>query len=334
MVKNVVTVGGGTGSPAINQALIATGKVKYIQAIAAVFDSGGATGRRRLNSEGKEPAFSDPMRILLSLANPATIGPRYEVIKKWFMHRDTRDAVLGHDIISRFFNKDSGYTQIEEDLRTIGINFMGTVIPSTTHSTNILFTTRSGRKFLGEHLLDGKTMSKDTVIDMVLNPQVTGYLPAIKAITSAEVIFLACGSPHGSVLCNFLPSGMRLAMRHSKAQVFVITNLVSTRNETHDFSPQDYINLVKKYTGSKVTGLIVPDISRQQFEKLYPKVARLYDLEQSYFLGWEKPQLRQLENSGIKVIAHQATKIINVPDEGTSIVRHDPLKLAEALKEI
>ena len=267
MIKNVVTVGGGTGSPIINRALIETGEVKYIWAIAAVFDSGGSTGRRRLNSEGKEPAFSDPMRILLSLADPRTIGPHYEVSKRWFMHRDTKDAVLGHDIISRFFDKNNGYAQIEADLKTLGINLIGTVIPSTTHSTNILFTTQSGRKYLGEHLLDGKTMSKDVVVDMKLNPQVPGYLPAIKAITSADAIFLACGSPHGSMLCNFLPLGMRRAIQSTKAKIFVITNLVSTRNETHEFSPHDYVNLVKKYTRAKITGLIVPAMSRRQFEK-------------------------------------------------------------------
>ncbi len=61
-------------------------------------------------------------------------------------------------------------------------------------------------------------------------------------------------------------------------------------------------------------------------------MARLYDLEQSYFLGWTPQQLHPLLSLGVQVITHRATKIIEVKDEHTKIVRHDSLKLASALK--
>jgi uncharacterized cofD-like protein len=335
MAKLVVaTVGGGTGSPVVNEALLRTGKVNFINAIAAVFDSGGATGRRRLDSRGREIAYSDAMRILLSLIDPKDINGETEVIKKWFSHRDERDAVLGQEIFNRFFEKTSGFNQIECDLKSLGIHLKGNVIPSTTHPTNIEFVTQSGRRHVGEHLLDGKIMSKDSVVDMSLKPKVPAYTPAISAIIKSDAIFIACGSPHGSVLCNFLPLGMKEAMKKTKAKKYLITNLVSARNETHDFTLYDYLKMVKKYAGVNVNVVIVPNISRREFEAKYKDVAALYDLEYSYFLGWKNDELEEVRASGVKVVTHNAIKIIDIKEENTKIVRHDPVKLAEALKKI
>ncbi len=332
--KEVVTVGGGSGSPDLNRALLRTGQIDFITAIAAVFDSGGATGMRRLNSEGKEPAFSDAMRILLSLVNPADLDGKFEVINKWFSNRDARGRVLGQEIFHRFFNREAGYLQIIEDLKMLGIGFLGTVVPSTTHSANISFTTASGRKYEGEHMLDTKSMSEDMVMDMELVPHVPAFAPAMEVIAKATHIFLSYGSLHGSVLCNFLPEGMREAISHSPAKIYLVTNLVSSRNETHEFSPQDYIQVVLKYTGRQVDSIVVPDMSRREFESKYPNVAALYKLEHSHILGWEAGELYEVEKTGVRVITHQATKVVAVPDIGTTIVRHDSIKLAETLAEI
>ncbi len=334
MTKEVVTVGGGTGSPGLNRALLKTERVESIKAIAAVFDSGGATGRKRLNSEGREPAFSDAMRILLSLVNPHSQDDKYEVIKRWFSHRDARDAVLGQEIFHHFFDQGTGYSQIEDHLKKLGVDLMGTVLPPTTYSANILFTTNSGRQYLGEHMLDAKIMSKDPVINMILDPQVPAFVPAMEAIKTAQVIFLSYGSLHGSVLCNFLPEGMKQAIAESRAKIFLVTNLVSARNETHNFSPKEYIDLVRKYIGVTVNAIIVPQMTRREFESRHPDMATLYDLEHSHFLGWEAQELYEVEKEGVSVIAHQATRVVEVADENTKIVRHDPSKLAETLKEI
>jgi len=68
--KDIVTVGGGTGSPIVNRALLLAG-VPHINAIAAMYDNGGYTGKRRLLDEtGKEVAYSDALRIMCSLIDP------------------------------------------------------------------------------------------------------------------------------------------------------------------------------------------------------------------------------------------------------------------------
>ncbi len=336
MGKEVVTVGGGTGSPELNRALLQTNKVDFIRAIAAVFDSGGATGRRRLNSEGNEPAYSDAMRILLSLVrvNSEDDQIRFQALKDVMSHRNRKDEVLGHSVFEHFYDKHDGYKNIENLLKRLGYNLHGTVLPSTTQSANLIFTTESGRKFEGEHELDARYMSPDVVVDMVLDPQVNAYPEATKAIRQAKLIFLSFGSLHGSLLCNFLPDGMRQAMAESEAKIVLTTNLVSTRNETHDFNPLQYIQTVRRYTGVDVSAIVVPEISRREFESRYPEVASLYSLEYSHFLGWEQTELYRVQSESVRVITHQAIRIIDIPRENTKIVRHDPVKLAEALKDV
>lgn len=333
MINKVVTIGGGNGTPVVNEALIHTGKVEFITSIAAVFDSGGATGRRRLDSRGREIAYSDAMRILLSLLDPQA-GPRpVEVIRRWFNHRDDRGAVLGQDIFHRLFSQAEGFTLVQKDLSALGISFKGQVLPSSTAPANIKFITASGRVHGGEHVLDDQRMSRDMVVNIKLDPKVPVYSPAADAIKKAHIIILSCGSVFGSILSGFLPTGMRAALSASQARIYWVTNLVSTRNETHEFTPLDFANLAQKYLSKKISGLVVPELSRQEFQNRYPDVARLYELEHSHFLGWQPKQLQAAKDSDIQIITHQATKIVTI-SEAQKIVRHDPAKLALALSKL
>lgn len=330
MKHNIVTIGGGNGSSMINEALLRTGCVQFIHAIAAVFDNGGATNRRRLDSYGNEIAYSDAIRIMISLINPNNSDDaNVLVIKKWLLHRDSRNTVLGHEITNRFFNEETGFSCIEKDLNNLAIPLKGVVLPSSTHPAHIVFTTRSGMKYKGEHLLDEQRTSIDMVDSMFLYPHVPAYPPTIEAIRKSKIIFLSCGSMYGSLLCNFLPKGMREAMQVTKAKVYLITNLFSTRNETHSATPTRLANLIKEFTGKKIHGLIVPKISRREFEKQNPEVSRLYRLrDSSFFMGWENDILRESQKSGFEIITHDAIRIINIKEENKFIVRHDPIKLA------
>jgi len=63
---SVCTVGGGSGMPVVNQALLLAG-FSQISSIVTTFDSGGDTGRMRTDERGKILAFSDYWRFPLSL---------------------------------------------------------------------------------------------------------------------------------------------------------------------------------------------------------------------------------------------------------------------------
>ncbi|OGM31588.1 hypothetical protein A2803_00295 [Candidatus Woesebacteria bacterium RIFCSPHIGHO2_01_FULL_44_21] len=340
--KDIVTVGGGTGSPIVNRALLLAG-VPHINAIAAMYDNGGYTGKRRLLDEtGKEVAYSDALRIMCSLIDPNNRNQRQkaEVITEWFTFKNGNGEVPGYGLAHNWFDSQKGLEKLQRDVNKLGIRLMGQVLPSSTESAHIKFTTMLGNTYSGEALLDEQEKSTDMVISMVLEPTVSAFLPARKAIEEAQVIFLSCGSLHGSVLCNFLPDGMKDSIAKSKAKVYVITNLVSNRNETHEFSPRDYIRVVEEYIGNgRIDGIIVPDISRFEFESRDPQTTILYAQEESsHFLGWEQEELHKVQKEGIQIITHRATDVVVVPasksEKEKRIIRHNPEKLKDALEDL
>lgn len=330
----VVTIGGGSGTPVINQALLKAG-VALIDSIVTVMDSGGVTGRMRIDSEGKKIAYSDGLRTLLSLIDKESATPkRISTLITILRSRNAKDQDLGYEFFSHFFDQETnGFSDIQSKLASLtGIKFKGRVIPVTLKSTNIVFKTKLGREYKGEHELDDKRMSTDTVKSMRLEPPVSAYKDALNAIKEAEFIFFSCGSLHGSVLCNLLPKGIKKAFLDSKAKKILVTNLVSTRNETHNFRPLDFVKVFRKYTGlfHPLDVLIVPKITQRDFESKHPKVALRYSSEHSYFLGWDEKELKKAEKEGVKIVTHSATHI--EPKHLT--VRHNPNRLSKTFKEL
>ena len=331
---NIVTVGGGSGTPVINEALLLAG-VKNITSIVTVMDSGGITGRMRSDSKGEEVAYSDGLRTLLSLVDPKIrnsfkIKTLFELLRK----RNAKNEDLGYTIFSHYFDKDKGFGKIKAIFEQLtDLKFCGEVLPITTGSTNLVFETSTGQIFYGEHELDDKRMSADMVKNIWLDPQVAAYGPTLTAIRNADVIFFCCGSLHGSILANLLPGGVAEALRQSRAKKILLTNLASGRNETHDFTIPDFIRLFAKYSQNPrpLDLVIVPNISRGDFERKYPEVSARYRMEHSHFLGWEKTELaRQATELGIQIKTHAATTI----DPKKFRLRHDPSKLSKTLKAL
>ena len=328
MHERVTAIGGGTGTPLVNESLIQAG-VNYIDAVVAVTDSGGATGRMRTDSRGQEIAYSDAMRTLLSLVDPKfKNSPQYEALEE-LLKSQMWDKVLGHSIFSHFYDETDGFEKVQKELEKLtNIEFKGRVMPSTTASANIVFKTQFGRTYQGEHQLDDYRMSKDMVVEMELVPQVNSYGPAREAIANADYIIYSCGSLYGSVLVNFLPQGMQEALRQSKAKKYLVTNLASTRNESHEFTPQDFVAIFRKYTGLQhpIDMMIIPEMTRREFESHYPEITKRYDAEHSHFLGWEDTEIKKAQDEeGIEILIHQATII--VPE--TNTLRHDPNALSK-----
>ncbi len=334
MAVKIVTIGGGSGTSVINESLLLAG-AKFIKSIVTVMDSGGTTGRMRIDSEGKEIAYSDALRTLLSLKDSKELSQKQNAsLVELLRKRNSRGQDLGYFLFSQFWDcEEKGFGDVQGILEKLtGVKFKGEIIPVTLRSTNISFETKMGRVYKGEHELDDKRMSADLVWDMWLEPSVPAYSGAIKAILGADILVFCCGSLYGSVLCNFLPTGVKKALKETQAKKVLVTNLASTRNETHEFKPIDFVSIFKKYTGltKPIDVLVVPEMTRTEFEKKYPKVAKRYASEHSFFLGWDEKELSELKRMGVKVLIHKAT----VVEPKFLTLRHDPEKLAKSFKSL
>src|SRR3989304_9203968 len=145
----IVTIGGGNGTSIINKSLLNAG-VSFIDSIVTVMDSGGVTGRMRIDSEGKLIAYSDALRNLLSLIDEKSASPqRISTLIAVLRSRNARQQDLGYEFFSHFFDQENnGFSEVQSKLADLtGIKFKGRVIPITLKSANLVFTTQLGREY-------------------------------------------------------------------------------------------------------------------------------------------------------------------------------------------
>jgi uncharacterized cofD-like protein len=339
-MTKIVTFGGGTGAPVIIQALLRAGFTD-ISCICASMDSGGKTGIIRSDERDQVIAISDLLRNLLALITSTNHQKNISAFTEMVSFIDGRQRNLGYTIYYALLEKyQNDFLKVQRHLENLlGVKFGGTAIPITTGSSNIYFQTQSGQVFRGEHELDKQSLSKNMITNVWLDPVVPATPEAIKAIKTADYLIFCPGSLYGSVLSNFLPLGVQEALATSKAHKIMITNLVSNRNQTHRFTPAQYLKIFQKYTGLTLTRhrgqnpfdtLVVPNLTKAQFNRRYPQVAAAYADEHAHFLGWPSAKFKKLTQKHIKVITSNTISITPQLNR----LRHDPAKLAKIFKRI
>jgi uncharacterized cofD-like protein len=330
----IVTIGGGTGSPIILKSLVLAG-FSDISAISASTDSGGRTGIIRSDERDRVFAASDLLRNLLALISEKQNHlNQVQAFTDLVNYTDGRNRNLGYTIYYALLEKHHGdFLKVQKHLETLlDIHLQGTAIPVTIQPANICFNTSLGHTFCGEHELDKQSLSTNTITKIWLDHPVTATPQAVAAIKNATHIIYSPGSIYGSVIANFLPIGITQALKKTKAKILMITNLVSNRNQTHKYTPPDFIQLFQTYTKLKkpFDYFICPHLSEIEFDTHYPQVANTYASEHSHFLGWDDTQLKSLSTCGITPVTADIFSITPTYNR----IRHDPKKLAKVIKSI
>lgn len=332
-MPKIVTLGGGTGAPIIITSLLNAG-FKNLSCIAASMDSGGKTGIIRSDERDQVIAISDLLRTLIALITSTNHQKNIKAFTDLVSFTDGRQRNLGYTLYYALLEMyQNDFIKVQKHLEhLLGIRFAGTVIPITTDSSNICFKTQNGTIFHGEHELDKQLMSKNTIADLWLDPNVPATPQAITALEQADYIIYSPGSLYGSIISNFLPLGVKKALATSKAQKILVTNLVSNRNQTHHFTPQKYLRVFRHYTGLKrpFDYLIMPKLTEAEFKKRFPGVAKAYALEHAHFLSWTPSEVAKVTSKGIKVIT---SDILSITPQ-LNRLRHDPKKLAKLFRKL
>lgn len=340
----ILSFGGGHGLPGWLRALHYTDRLNFMHAIVAMYDNGGATGIMRLDSYGRKVALRDGISSIMAMVHPNDYSSRlYKSMVEMLTKKDDRGRVTGDFMVGSVFDQECGFSRFETFLKNCGLDLKGTVLPSSSHPSHIAYTTETDNRFVGEEKNDYNRMSNDQITEIRLVPvdpnseSTPGFPAAIEAIKKAKIIFLAPGTMHASLFSNFCPDGMKEAMQESDAFVVLGTNLVGMNVDgTNDATPIDLVRMVEKYTGVRPNGILIPCVSRSQFESENPKAAYLYwKREQARFMGWEADgdEIRDIEKDGVLVYTHNATSVVTV-DENTEVVRHKPEELGRDIRVI
>jgi uncharacterized cofD-like protein len=243
----IVLLGGGTGSFTLLQGLKKL--TPHLTAIVSMSDDGGSTGILR-DELGVLPP-GDVRQCLVALSDLPEVrdlfGYRFEAGR-------LKGQSLGNIILSGL---ELQYGNFEDAVRIAGdlLHSRGTVVP-VTFDKHVLVVDDGSRVHRGEHLIDGPLPLSVTATVRLeplakLNPQ------ARDAIMVADIIIIAPGSLHTSLLPILAVSGMDAALKATPAKVVSVTNLINKPGQTDDWHVVDYAKQLERYMGEGVLDVVL-----------------------------------------------------------------------------
>lgn len=323
-MKKVVTIGGGTGT-----FTVLSGLKHYpleLTAIVTMADDGGSTGRLR-DEFGVLPP-GDLRQCLVALSDVDT------VMRKLFNYRYQSGELMGHNFGNIFIStleKVSG--SLDKALDIIGdiLNIRGRVVPVTLLPVHLITNLKNGKVLEGESALSQyQLVSKFGIKKMFLRPKPRPNPKAIKALQEADLIIVGPGNLYGSLLPNFLVSGIGKALASSKARKVYVANLMNKHGHTDGFKVSDYVRLLEKEIGKPGVFDTIVYNTKRPAESLLRKYADEGDpvSSETGFVDTSR------ELIGLDMLASDLAKQAKKDIVRRTLIRHDSDKLAKVLADL
>lgn len=316
-MKQVVTLGGGTGTFVVLSALRTLPDIT-LSAIVSGADDGGSTGHLR-DAYGFLPA-GDVRQALVALSEEGS------TLRDLFAYRFDKGNIAGHNLGNLFLTAltdilGSDTKAIEEAGRVLRI--CGSVVSSTETPTTLLATLEDGSMLAGEHVIDERKHTRKKIVDIRYTQNTPLSEPARLAIEKADVIILGPGDMYTSTVAALLAVGTKEALQASSAKIVYILNLFTKAGQTTGLTAREHIDIIEQYAGRK------PDLVLMHAGGFSSEVLERYALEE------EHPVVDDLSDSTsvIKTDVVSVTTVPALPGDPVprSLVRHDSSKLAGAL---
>jgi len=304
-MKKVVVLGGGNGLSTLLRGLKQF--PLDLTAIVSVCDDGASSGI--LRKEFNTPAMGDIRRVLISLSETEPI------FEKMFNYRFKTDSYLNGHAVGNFLLQ--AMTEITGSLSEAilslekVLNLKGKVIPLTENGDITLVAEMTDGEIVeGEHNITeaNKTIKK---VYYKNEPEITPE--AIKAIKKADLVILSVGSLYTSIIPNIIPKEMKEALKHSKAKIMYVCNIMTQPGETDKYKVSDHVNKLNEYLDERKIDVVIANKG-----KIEPNIITKYSsLEQKDPVILDKQNLK-----GVEIISDDLVKV----EEGS--LRHDSLKLS------
>lgn len=324
--KNIVVIGGGTGTYTI-----LTGLKRYVDtinltAIVAMTDSGGSTGRLR-DEFGYLPV-GDVRMALTALARED--DEHDALLRKLFIHRfATNGDISGHNFGSLFLVALTDILGSEEaaiHAASRVLRVCGTVLPVTHEKVNLVAEYSDGERIVGEHEIDepNESNSERNITALSITPHASLNVKAREALLAADVIIFGPGDLYTSVLANCVVDGFTETLTQAKGKMVYVSNLMTKFGQTTGMGVTEHVQELARYSGR------VPDFVFVN-ETILPR-----DLLSRYEGEHEYPVVLDYKGLESEVIARDflaSEEVVRSKGDvlKRSLIRHDPHKLAEAI---
>ncbi|MGQ3683614.1 MAG: uridine diphosphate-N-acetylglucosamine-binding protein YvcK [Candidatus Loosdrechtia sp.] len=319
----IAAIGGGTGLP-----ILLEGSKTYsknLTAIVTVTDSGRSSGILREEFGILPPG--DARNCLVALSETEEQERElYQLFQYRFNRGSLEGMSLGNLLMAALTDITGSFEKAIKKASKI-LNIRGKVLPSTLADTHICAELEDGTYIEEEFKV--RAVGKKPIKNVFLkNNDVTPLPEALEEILKADIIVIGPGSLYTSLITNLLVSGIKNAIRNSKATKIYICNIVTQPGQTDHYKISDHINTIIKYLGDGILDYVVVNnnIPRQEILEKYQKEgAELAFMDEGvYNLNVNIKKADLIEDLSQKRILW----------EKQDLIRHDPDKLADSICRI
>ncbi len=319
-MKNIVTVGGGTGSYTVLSGLKNLKNVS-LTALVSMADDGGSTGV--LRKKWKVMPAGDVRQCLAALSGKEFLNNRY-----------TWGPLKNHKIGNVFLGvleKITGDFNTGLKILSFLLNAKGKIVPVTLDYATLCAETMDGKIITGEDKIDTQNFQanngKNTLKRIFYKEEVKLNPDAKRAILGAGYIVLGPGNLYCSIIPNFITEGFREAIKRSPAKIILMRNLVNRQNHTMGWGTKEHVAIIEKYLGRRVDVIL---INKEEFSVLQ-KERYMKDGGEQIFILEDLEDPRIIRSDLLSSMIFIQSKDDEVK---RSLIRHDSDKLASVIDRI
>ncbi len=323
-MKNIVTVGGGTGSYTVLSGLKNIPDIS-LTALVSMADDGGSTGVLR-DELGVLPP-GDVRQCLVALSEHS------DIVRKLMNYRFENGSLFGHSFGNIFLaalEKVTGDFAKGVEIASEILKIKGKVIPITHDSAKLFMLLLNDKLIEGEDKIQNDTeIQKYGLKKIFYQKDISLNEHAKEAILDADAIILGPGNYFCSVIPNLIVNGFKEAIKKSKAKIIFPVNLTNKIEHTSGWKVSDYVKDIEKYLGKSIDVILVNK------KKPNPEQVKLYELKE----GKEFLVENDFDDKRV-VSAEFLSTIVFKPQYDEKMkatrgfIRHDSDKLAKCIKKI
>ena len=250
-MKNIVTIGGGTGSYTILSGLKNLENVS-LTALVSMADDGGSTGVLR-DELGVLPP-GDVRQCLVALSEHS------DVVRKLMSYRFSEGSLSGHSFGNIFLaalEKVTGDFAEGVEVASEILKVKGKVVPITKEKAELLICLADGTCINGEDKINHADLQTTGITSIAYTKGVALNPHAVEVIMRADVIILGPGNYYCSIIPNLIVEGFKEAIQATKAKVIFPVNLTNKQGHTLNWKVSDYVSDIEKYLGRPVDTILI-----------------------------------------------------------------------------
>jgi uncharacterized cofD-like protein len=322
-MRNIVTIGGGTGSYTVLSGIKNIPDVT-LTALVSMADNGGSTGVLR-DELGVLPA-GDVRQCLVALSEHS------DIVRKLMNYRFSEGTLKGHSFGNIFLaalEKVTGDFVEGVEVASEILKVKGRVIPITKNKAELFIKLSNGKILEGENKIQNVNIQDIGIENIFYKNDVEINENARDAILTADYIIIGPGNYYCSVVPNFIVEGFKEAILESKAKIILPINLTNKLGHTTGWKISNYVNDAEKYLGKLVDVILInnEEPSREQIER--------YKLEEGDGVLIEDDFMddRVIRCSILSNVIYKPTTVDFSPNT-RGFIRHDSQKLAQSILSI